>query len=246
MNEDIDLPIRLKCLQCMRPKTSCMCKYLSPLATETHFVILMHPMEQKKVKNGTGRLTHLQLLNSQIVFGVDFSKDKIINSLLEDTHNNCYILYPGIGSLNLSGRDISIKNEVKNNVVFIIDATWPCAKKMLKLSVNLHDVQKVSFDNAAESKFLIKQQPHKLCLSTIESTLIVLDLLIADGVEKCTTENFLRPFEAMIKYQIECIKNPRNDSYRSNTSGVIPKMDRYKKKSGRKLFFDKENVQKPK
>ena len=38
-----------------------MCEHAYPVDTKTKFVILMHPKEFKKIKNGTGHLTHYYL-----------------------------------------------------------------------------------------------------------------------------------------------------------------------------------------
>ncbi len=54
----------------------------SPVHTQTKFVILMHPMEFKKIKNGTGVLSHLMLSNSEIIIDVDFSKNDRVNECL--------------------------------------------------------------------------------------------------------------------------------------------------------------------
>ena len=127
-----------------------------------------------------------------------------------------------------------------NAHIFLIDGTWPCARKMLKLSKNLQKLKRVSFDNTIKSKFIIKQQPESLCLSTIESVNTVLNLLKEGGLEQCETKDFLIPFEKMIEFQLECIQNPNNKSYRSNTNReVIPKV-MYKKDSERNIIFEQE------
>ena len=121
--------------------------------------------------------------------------------------------------------------------LFILDGTWPCALKMLKLSTNLQGLKRVSFDNSIQSKFIIKQQPEPLCLSTIESIFTVLNLLKEGGVEQCDTKDFLLPFEKMIEYQVECILNPDNKNYRSSAKGEILPKDMYKQKSQRNIIF---------
>ena len=68
----------------------------------------------------------------------------------------------------------------------------------------------MSFDNQINSKFIIKQQPESLCLSTIESVYTVLNLLKEGDLEQCETKDFLSPFEKMIEYQLESIQNPNN------------------------------------
>lgn len=182
-----------------------MCRHVKPIATQTKFVILMHPKEFKKTKNGTGRLTHLSLPNSELYIEVDFSEHAAINALIEDNNNLCYVLYPGKKSINLNTR--KIENQGKQIVIFIIDSTWACSVKMLRVSRNLQTLPRVSFTHSKTSQFLIKEQPQAYCLSTIESTLTVLELLHAQGIERIEEgafEAFLDPFKAMVEYQIGC------------------------------------------
>ncbi len=200
-NEEI---YRENCYKCYRPKSSCMCKYVNSINTDTKFIILMHPKEFQKTKNGSGHLTNLSLDNSRIFIGIDFTNHKEINTLINDTNNNCYILYPGLDTIKLNTQ--SIKEEGKNNVIFIIDSTWACSKKILRVSKNLHNLKRVSFEHTKHSNFKIKTQPNSYCLSTMESTLCVLELLTQQGVEDISKDkiaSFLRPFEKMVEYQVE-------------------------------------------
>ncbi len=224
----------------MRPSSTCICEHTKPLQTNTRFVILMHPKEYKKEKNGTGHMTKLQLKNAEIIVGVDFTNNAHVNEILNKANNNSFLLYPGKDSFNLSVRN---RSETKlfmrgNPHLFIIDATWPCARKMLKLSKNLQNLRRVSFDNTIKSKFIIKQQPDALCLSTIESVYTVLNLLKESDLENCDTEEFLFPFEKMIEYQVKCILNPDNKHYRSGTSREITPKNKYKKKPTVSIIYE--------
>lgn len=169
----------------------------------------MHPKEFKKTKNGTGRLTHLSLPNSELYIDIDFSGHKAVNALIENKNNLCYLLYPGKESLSLNTQPIDA--HAKQLVIFIIDSTWPCSVKMLRLSKNLQRLPKLSFTHSKSSRFQIKEQPKEFCLSTIESTLTVLELLNDQGMEKIdngSLETFLDPFLSMVEYQLECIARP--------------------------------------
>lgn len=223
----------------MRPSSSCICKHINAIQTNTRFVILMHPKEYKKEKNGTGFMTKLQLENSEIIVGVDFTNNKRVNELLTNENSSSFLLYPGKDNFNLSTRKSSeTKSFIGDNAnIFILDGTWPCARKMLKLSNNLQQLKRVSFDNKIQSKFIIKQQPEALCLSTIESVYTVINLLNKGEVEQCDTKHFLFPFEKMIAYQVECILNPDNKNYRSDLSREIIPKDMYKKKSQRGVIY---------
>jgi len=231
---------RIKCYKCMRPSSSCICKHTNPIQTKTRFIILMHPKEYKKEKNGTGHMTRLQLENSEILVGVDFTNNKRVNEILTNEKSCSFLLYPGKDNFNLSVRESSETLSFVGNSphIFILDGTWPCARKMLKLSKNLQKLKRLSFDNKIKSKFIIKQQPASLCLSTIESVYTVLNLLKEGGVEQCDTKSFLIPFEKMIHYQVECILNPNNKKYRPSTQREIIPKNRYKKNPQVSILFE--------
>jgi DTW domain-containing protein YfiP len=225
----------------MRPSVACICKHLNPIQTKTRFIILMHPKEYQKEKNGTGHMTKLQLENSEIIVGVDFTDNDRVNEILSNEKNSSFLLYPGKDNFNLSVRKSSEINSFmgSNPHIFLLDGTWPCVRKMLKQSKNLQKLKRVSFDNKIKSKFIIKQQPESLCLSTIESVYTVLNLL-NEGVEQCETKDFLVPFEKMIEYQLECILNPNNNNYRPSTKKEILPKNMYKKKAERNIIFEQD------
>ncbi len=225
----------------MQPSITCICKHVNTLQTKTRFIILMHPKEYKKERNGTGRMTKLQLENSEIIVGVDFTNNKRVNELLENSAS--FLLYPGTDSFNLSTeKSTEVNSFIGDNAnIFILDGTWPCARKMIKLSKNLHHLKRVSFDNTIKSIFIIKQQPQPLCLSTIESVYTVLNLLKKGDVEQCETKDFLLPFEKMIASQVEYILNPNANSYRVSETREITTKDRYKTKAQRTIFFNQES-----
>jgi len=175
----------------------------------------MHPKEYKKTKNNTGRLTHLSLHNSQIHVGIDFTNNKKINEIINNANNNCYVLYPGESSILLNDGNIQEKN--KNIVIFIIDSTWPCSNKMLRLSQNLKNLKKISFQHQKISQYKIKTQPNELSLSTIESTLCVLELLNQQSIENIKEEQlnaFLQPFTKMVQYQLNYHLDPNKKQVR--------------------------------
>ena len=201
---------RETCYHCYRPLRLCLCSSVKPIQTATKFILLMHPKEFKKTKNGTGRLTHLSLPNSELYIDVDFSNHNAVNALIENKNNCCYLLYPSHDSLTLNTQKIDLQN--KQLVIFILDSTWPCSMKMLRLSTNLQRLPKLSFTHTKCSQFQIKEQPKDFCLSTIESTLTILELLNAHKIENIDNEafdHFLEPFLSMVEYQIGCISTKR-------------------------------------
>ncbi len=184
-----------------------MCRYIKSFDTKTRFVILMHPKEFKKTKNNTGRFTHLSLKNSELIVGASFENNRRVNELIDDKDTECYVLYPSENAVVLN--DKKSLHVSKKNVIFIIDSTWACSKTMFRLSSNLRALKKISFTHTKTSQYEIKKQPDRHYLSTIESTLCVLELLNKNGyeeIEQKHLDNFLQPFKKMIEYQLKCVE----------------------------------------
>lgn len=190
-----------------------MCQYFCEIETETKFVILMHPKEFKKVKNNTGHFTHQSLKNSELFVGIDFSEHKRINEIIAS--HESYILFPSSHAINLTQRNP--KEGKKPLAIFLIDSTWSCAKSIFFRSQNLQNLKHMSFTTTKTSQYQIKEQPDAAYLSTIESTLVVLELLNGHGIESIEgelLETFLEPFYKMIAYQKEQINSPKSNAIR--------------------------------
>lgn len=192
----------------------------------------MHPQEAKKVRNGTGRLAHLALSNSEIFFGLDFSIHPNVQALLSDEKYNPFILYPGKASKDISEYDPEqLSKNGKIPLVFVIDGTWKAAKKMMKMSQNLHDLPRISISPKEPSRFLIKQQPNSLCLSTIEAIFYLLTELENKGLENLDGrhENLLAILDQMVKIQLSHINDSTAQGYRKK-DGTLPREKVYSKK----------------
>src|SRR5690349_10348663 len=122
---------RVMCYRCFWPKALCWCASITPMATRTRFVFLMHPKEFKQEKAATGRLTHLCLANSEIQCGVAFDQDEHVQSLIRDPNNFPVLLYPGHTAINLSDDRSAVESlRDRRLVVFLLDATWALGRKM--------------------------------------------------------------------------------------------------------------------
>jgi DTW domain-containing protein YfiP len=147
---------------------------------------------------------------------VDFSAHKRINEIVA-THES-YILFPSAHALNLSHEHPLIKHQnAKNMAIFIIDSTWACTKKIFTQSTNLSALMHMSFTTEKTSQYQIKEQPQSNYLSTIESTLVVLEELVKWDIESVTEvqmEGFLNPFFKMIEYQQVLIGNSMSNKVR--------------------------------
>lgn len=162
----------------------------------------MHPKEFKKTKNGTGFITKNSIKDCEVFIGIDFTNHEKINKLINDNTYEPYVLYPSLDSISVNNTTLP---KDKKNLIFIIDSTWPCSKKILRESKNLQKLKKISFTHNKTSNFRIKTQPQKECLSTIESTLCLLEELNKQNIENISQEklsSFLNPFNKMVQYQL--------------------------------------------
>ncbi len=238
-NESLKLNL---CLRCFRRIRTCLCEHVKPFHTLTHFTLLIHPMEFKKERTGTGRMTHLTLENSSLIDGINFDEDPRWIKQLEDSNYTPVVLYPGPGAVNLS--EIKSPSELpgggeKPLRIIVIDGTWPCAKKMMKLTKSLHDLPRVSFTNSRKSDFVIKQQPDELCLSTIESVHQVLVEMQRLGCEtnESPIKNLTDIFSKMVERQVEIASDPTLQGYRRKSYSAPATRTKSKKWEKRSLFY---------
>ncbi len=191
------------------------------MPTRTRFVFLMHPKEFKEEKAGTGRLTHLCLPNSEIHMGVSFEGDEAVQALISDPANFPVLLYPGQDALNLSTADnaqrltFNAQLHERQLVVFLLDATWSGARKMLRLSPGLQRLPRIMFTPSAPSRYVIKQQPVEGCLSTLEAVHELLGVLERTGLDAYPDAGqLLEVFKRMQDFQIACAADPNRGGYR--------------------------------
>lgn len=208
--------MRAFCWRCFWPQERCWCGEISAQSVKTHFVFLMHPKEFKQEKAGTGRLTALSLAGSSIEMGIGFDDHPAVNRLIDDPRNFPVLLYPSPGAMNVSegGLDPAVLGD-RLLVVFLLDATWACAKKMLTQSTRLQTLPKLMFTPVEKSRFVIKRQPHEWCLSTLEATHQLLGALAASGLDGYPDPLALPTlFEKMQAFQIACASDPARSGYR--------------------------------
>jgi DTW domain-containing protein len=189
------------CLKCFRARNTCFCAAVVPVRPEIEIVILLHPLERRR-SIGTARMTHLCLTNSRIISGVSFKNHPAVKEILQDPKKVCFLLYPGPKSMNveeqLPPEMIEAKRQGLQVVVFVIDGTWACAKRMLRLSTNLQALPRISFHPSKTSEYQIRKQPESYCLSTVEAVHRVLGIL----EPSLDASNLLHVFRELVKTQL--------------------------------------------
>jgi DTW domain-containing protein YfiP len=171
----------------------------------------MHPKEWRREKCATGRLACLNLANSEIIPGVAFDELPRLRSLCANPDNLPLLLYPGEGAFDLSagGFPEELRAELsaipggRSLLVFLVDATWSCAKTILRRSPGLLALPRLMFSPKSGSRFTIKRQPEPWCLSTLEAIHELLLALDAVGLDAYPDrERLLATFHAMQDYQV--------------------------------------------
>lgn len=192
------------CYRCYWPAQHCWCGTITPMATRTKFVFLMHPYEHKRVKANTGRLTHLCLSDSELHLGIGFDEHEAVQALINDPKNYPVLLYPGPEARDLSKGELHAADLAgRRLVVFLLDATWRLVRPMLRTSLSLQKLPRIMFSNAAPSRYVIKRQPEPGCLSTLEATHELLTALDRSGLDTYPQpEQLLTLFQRMQDFQI--------------------------------------------
>ncbi len=197
--------MRELCLRCLRPKESCYCKYIGRVNAGIKFVFLMHPKEAKRQRTGTGRLAALSLPGSEIVTGVDFSRNERVNALLADS--SCYpvLLYPAEDAWTSAREGFREAVGGRTLLVFLVDSTWACSKKIIKSSGNLQTLPKFSFSGSYRSIFTFKHEPKDYCVSTIESCYYLIKELQGAGMADASAnpEPLMDVFKKLIQFQLQ-------------------------------------------
>lgn len=229
------------CLNCRRRLLTCVCKLIKPFETNSRFIILMHPMEFKKEKVGTGRFSHLILKNSEIIVDIGFDENTRFQEVMNDPEYETFVLYPGLETIDLGTDELKTRLSKKAQFI-VIDGTWPCAKKMMKLTTSLHHVPRVSFSTERISEFKVKHQPMPGCLSTVESIHQVILDLNRMGLEESRgrEENLIEVFRHTVNQQIELAADPNRQGYRKKAFSLPEQRKISKKWENRLLFFKGE------
>lgn len=210
------------CPRCRKALTTCFCATIQSFESDPAFAILIHPMESKK-RIGTGRMTHLTLKNSFLFEGVTFLNDLRLKNLLEDPRFFPMLLYPSADAVDVGKAEAmehlraSIPND-KKPLVFVLDGTWFCAKKMLRVNPWLQGLRKIKFTPARHSIYQIRKQPKDFCVSTIEAVQFVIDQWSNSGVGLQSNLNspLMQSFRYLIETQLKNVSKPNQKALRGN------------------------------
>lgn len=221
--------MRTICYTCLRPAESCLCSLLPPFDAGVKFVFLMHPKEAKRNRTGTGRIAHAGLSGSEILVGIDFTKNARLCELLADSRYYPVLLYPGEDAW--TARKAGFREEIggRKLLAIIIDSTWFCSKKMLRLSANIMSLPRLSFAGHYRSVYTFKKEPSEECVSTIETCYyLIKELQGADIIERSVNpECLMTAFKELVRFQLQK-ENDRIDGKLPNSHATDYKYTRKK------------------
>ncbi len=193
------------CLRCLRAESVCLCSEIRPIRPNFRIVLLQHPKERKNTI-GTARLTHLCIENSVLIPGTEFDADPKVNAIIDDPKNFCVTLFPGEKSVNVSEKPRELfgytSGDPRTLTVFVIDGNWANAKSMLRKSTRLTALPQIRFTPTKRSNYRVRKQPNPLCLSTIEATHQLIQVLDPS----LNPDFMITLFTRMIDRQIICTK----------------------------------------
>lgn len=173
---------RARCPVCLRAATSCICRWIAPVAHAVEVLILQHPLEVHNAK-GSARLLHLNLPNSRLLTGEQFAPATLA-ALLADKHN--VLLYPdtpGDRSLGIAPPptlDPAILLDPAQLRLVVLDGTWRKSRKMLYQNTLLQQLPRLPLRDMPASHYLIRKAHAPDQLSTLEATCYALMQLEQD------------------------------------------------------------------
>lgn len=197
---------RRYCQHCSKPEAACLCPFLSQQNNSIAVIILRHPDEAPK-SLGTATLVSLGLKKSDVLTSLEISETEVLNLLAAFSCSKPLLIYPQ--SLNNSSLhyvyDIEKKSFISPSLgkaydsIILLDGTWRNTRELLHRNKWLKNLATLNLENAAKSRYRIRQTKQEGALATIEAVAYGLTLL--DG--SFNAGQLLKPFEKMIEFQIE-------------------------------------------
>ncbi|SFU87618.1 DTW domain-containing protein YfiP [Pseudoduganella namucuonensis] len=174
---------RAMCAVCLRPRTTCICRWTAPVASAAGVLILQHPMEVANAKN-SARLLHLCLPGSRLEVGEAFDAERL-DALLAGPRR-AVLLYPETPGDATPGAapppfDPAWTADPAGLLLVALDATWRKSRKMLHLNPALRRLPRLPLRDVPASHYLIRKAHAPDQLSTLEATAYALAQLEGDG-----------------------------------------------------------------
>lgn len=179
---------RLVCSHCLRPRQTCICRWITSIAHATEVLILQHPLEEKHAK-GSARLLHMSLPNSRLLVGEVFDEQELevllYASFAPDTQRkHPILLYPDTpddAGMAQPAASVCVAGvEPEGLRLVVLDGTWRKSRRMLYANPLLQLLPRLALRDAPASQYLIRKARGAHQLSTLEATCYALMQLEGD------------------------------------------------------------------
>lgn len=161
-------PRRAACAICLRPQSTCICRWIAPFATDVHVLILQHPLEVANAK-GSARLLHLSLPGSVLLAGEVFDHHHLAELLVEGGRTPL-LLYPDAAAgAAAPALDPAILARPSSLRLVVLDGTWRKSRKMLYLNPLLQGLPRLALQGMPDSHYRIRKAHGPDQLSTLEA-----------------------------------------------------------------------------
>lgn len=191
---------RPHCAACLRPQSTCVCRWVTPTRPKTEVLILQHPMEVTQAK-GSARLLQLSLQGSRMLTGEVFGA--ALDAALQGPHCNL-LLYPeergDAGPASPPFLPETTWQERPHPLrLVVLDGTWRKSRKMLALNPQLQRPRRLSLTTVPASRYLIRKAQRAHQLSTLEATCAALAQLEGNDL---AMQTLLDAFDGFVCQQL--------------------------------------------
>lgn len=233
---------RSLCERCSRPPILCICESLPDklVSTSTHVLVLQHPREFRRKTLSTVPLMPLVLENCTIKRGYNFEPEDL--DLVQDCiarGKKPLMLFPGKNAISLDSNKGDVINNDNNEdsdsnssavkslhegeqLLILIDGTWAEARRMIMQSKRLMaSCQQIQFTADYDSIYdVVRKEPEKHCISTLEACAHALTLLEPDDKIAMEAKQYL---EGAMQFMVDTkvnVYNNRNPEPRFTRPGT--------------------------
>jgi DTW domain-containing protein YfiP len=193
-------PKRPSCAICLRPQSTCICRWIAPVHGQVELLILQHRLEVANAKN-SARLLHLSLPGSVLLAGEAFDQSEL-QAILSAGGRTPLLLYPGTPAdaglapaPRFEPEQLPPPDKLR---LVVLDATWRKSRKMLYLNLLLQHLPRVALRDMPPSAYRIRKAHAPDQLSTLEASVYAL-MQLEGSVERY--QKLLEAFDGFVSQQ---------------------------------------------
>lgn len=194
------MSLRLRCGNCLRPQTACICRWVTVVPHAVEVLILQHPLEADNPK-GTARLLQLSLPSSRLLVGEVF--DALAWQPPGNTRHNL-LLYPDLPSDRGAAWPAppapapAVLQDASQLRLIVLDGTWRKSRRMLHLNPALQQLPRLLLQDLPVSNYHIRLARRPGQLSTLEAVCTALAQLEGDAAR---FQPLLQAFDGFVAQQ---------------------------------------------